>query len=158
MIITTTLLAADDGLKKIFGDGVTGAPLGDGSVSEGLTTLFSFGINIVIVLAAIFTLVYMLWGASDYITSAGDAEKMNKARQKIINAGIGVVIIIAVLSLWLLITQNILGIFGGSDGGFEFKIPTLREQTAPDGNGGTGSGGGPKGGTGQGPIIPDIAE
>lgn len=118
--------APTDALSKIFGSGVTGAPLSGGDVPSAFTKLFSFGINVIFVVAAIFALVYMLWGAFDYIISAGDSGKAEKARQKIINAVIGIIILIAALMLWLVITRNILGIFGGSGGGFEFKLPTIR--------------------------------
>lgn len=126
------LLAQSDPLKSIFGDGVTGAPLSTGDVSSNFTNIFSFAINAVFVVSAVFALVYLMWGAFDFIMSAGDTAKMGTARQKMINALIGIVLLVASLTVWLLITRNVLGIIGGEGSNIEFKIPTIRSlQNAP---------------------------
>jgi hypothetical protein len=117
--------AVDEGIKKIFGGGITGAPFG-GEVTSEFSRLFAFGINVVFVVAAIFVLIYLLWGAFDFITAAGEPDKSAKARQKMINAVIGSILLVAALVIWIVITRNVLGIFEGEGGGFEFKLPTVR--------------------------------
>jgi hypothetical protein len=119
--------AADDPFKKLFGSGVKSAPLSGGDVGSSFAKLFSFGINMLFVVAALFALVYMLWGAFDFITSAGESDKMASARKKMVSAVIGIILIIASLTLWLVLTRDILGIFGGRGGGIQLRLPTIRD-------------------------------
>jgi len=85
-------------------------------------SLISAGIQIFILVAAIAMLIYLLLGAFEWIVSAGEKEKLTKAQLKITNAVVGIVIIIAVLSVFCIVTVNILQI---STSCFSFTIPTL---------------------------------
>ena len=63
---------------------------------KGYKDLGSFinnAITLVFGLALLLTLVYLVWGAFDWITSGGEKEGVGKARSKIINALIGLVIL-----------------------------------------------------------------
>ncbi len=114
----------------------------NGKVEESLATVFVFGIRFVFVIAGIAVLIYMLWGALDYITSGGDPDNAAKARQKIINAVIGIVVLIVALALWLFIT-NVFGIIQRTpDGGFKFSLPRLGESSSSGSSSGTGTGSG----------------
>lgn len=123
--------APTDALKKLFGGGVSGAPLGGGDVTSTFSNLFVFSVNMILVVAAIFALVYLLWGAFDYVISSGEEALITKARKKMMSAVIGIFLIIAALTLWIVITRGVLGIVGGSGGGFEIKLPTLRSIVTP---------------------------
>lgn len=130
----------------------------DKPVSESLATIFVFGIRFVFVIAGLAVLVYMLWGALEYITSGGDPDNTAKARQKIINALIGLILLIAALALWLFVT-SIFGIVQRTpDGGFKFSLPRLSESSSSGSGTGTGTGSGippcnpPGGGSGQTPC------
>ena len=85
-------------------------------------SLLSAAIQIFIFIAAIALLIYLLWGALDWIISGGDKEKLSKAQQKITNAVVGIIIVIAVLSVFCLVTVEVLHI---SDSCFTFRIPTI---------------------------------
>lgn len=125
-------------------------------VEQSLATIFVFGIRLVFVIGGIAVLIYMLWGALDYITSGGDPDNAAKARQKIINAMIGIIVLVVALALWLFIT-NIFGIIQRTpDGGFMFSLPRLGESSSGGSSSGTGSGippcNNPGGGGGQKPC------
>lgn len=99
---------------------------GNGSATQGLGNLLSFGIRIFISIAGIFLIIYLLWGAFDWISSGGEKEKISKAQSKITNAVIGIVLVFVVLTVFNLLAGNMLGIINPiNGGGFEIKLPTL---------------------------------
>lgn len=114
--------------KKVFGtiEPPPGSEFAKGS--NPLGALLGTGINVFLIVAGIVALVYLLWGALDWITSEGDKEKVLKARQKIQNALIGLIVIFAALALFNLVVGTILGgkIIQPTPGGFEFNLPQLR--------------------------------
>ncbi|MCX7881185.1 MAG: hypothetical protein N2482_01575 [Patescibacteria group bacterium] len=89
---------------------------------QAFGTLVSAGIKIFIFVASLTLLVYMMWGAYDWIVSGGEKEKIAKAQQKITNAVIGIFVLIAVLSVFCIITVDVLHL---TDQCLNFKIPTL---------------------------------
>ncbi len=92
----------------------------------GLAKLIGTGINLFIVGAGLILLVYMLWGAFDWIVSSGDKERLAKAQSKITNALIGMVLVFVVLVIFGVLTGNILGIINNVPGeGWSIKIPHL---------------------------------
>jgi len=62
-----------------------------------------------IVIGAIATLIYMVMGGINYITSGGDAQKVESAQKHITNAIIGLVIIVAAYAIFTVI-KALLGI------------------------------------------------
>lgn len=90
--------------------------------TEAVGSLIGLGIQIFITFAGITVLIMLLLGAYDWITSGGDKEKLSKAQQKITNAVIGIIVIVVVLSVFCVITVDILKI---SDSCFSFTIPSL---------------------------------
>lgn len=93
----------------------------------GLSNLISFGIRLFIIVAGMFLLLYLLWGAFDWINSGGEKEKITKAQNKITNALIGMVLIFVILVVFNLLAGNILGIIEvGPNGEWSFKLPALR--------------------------------
>lgn len=54
-----------------------------------------FAINIILLIAGVLAVLFLLWSGLKYITSAGDPEKAKSARAGIINAVIGIVIVVA---------------------------------------------------------------
>lgn len=107
--------------NSIFGQIVPpqGAP-------TNLGTFIGGAIRIFIIVAGIFLLIYMLWGAFDWITSGGEKEKLDKARNKITNAVIGMILVVVALALFSLIAGNILKIVTITPDGWRFNLPTLR--------------------------------
>src|SRR3989338_5981202 len=106
---------------QIFGTiaAPTGAP-------KDLGVFIGGAIKIFIIVAGIFLLIYMLWGAFDWITSGGEKEKISKAQAKITNAVIGMFLVIVALTLFTLIAGNILKIIKVTPKGWEISLPTLR--------------------------------
>ena len=127
-----SILIAQSGksLEDIFGK-ITPPPgpsvlYGDPFVALG--TFFGTLLNITLIVFGIVMLTYMIWGALDWVTSEGDKERLDKARSKIINAILGLLILIIALTLFSLITGNVLGIIKRGPNGWEFKIPVIPKK------------------------------
>lgn len=121
-------LLADAAIDELFG-GISppaAMNLGGSDPVQGLGDFIGFGIQMFIMLAGFFLILYLLWGAFDWIASGGEKEKITKAQSKITNAVIGIVLVFVVLTLFNLLAGNILGIIEPIDGGgFKLKLPTL---------------------------------
>jgi len=92
----------------------------------------SFLIKFFFVLAGLMALFYMLWGALSWVTSGGDKDAVGKAREKILAAVIGVLLIIATLSIIVALEQIVFKgrvCFGLT---CELRLPTLLK--CPDGS------------------------
>jgi len=76
-------------------------------------------VTIVIVVGAVLTLGYMLWGAIDMITAEGDTGKVEAARDKIMYSIIGLIVL---ASSWAIYQLVLFVTFGGSN----ISVPTLR--------------------------------
>src|SRR3990167_10123911 len=70
-----------------------------------LAGVLTFFIRFFFVLGGIMALLYLLLGAFAWITSAGDKEAVTAAREKITNAIIGVILIVAVLAVIVTLEQ-----------------------------------------------------
>ncbi|MDH7476118.1 MAG: hypothetical protein QHH09_01445 [Microgenomates group bacterium] len=112
-------------VKTVIGD-IT-PPMGgfgQNPVSD-LTRFLSLILQIVLVVAGILLLIYLFWGALDYITSGGDKEKTTKAQNKIVNALIGMILLIAAIALFGVVGGDILGIIKNTPEGWQIEIPHL---------------------------------
>lgn len=121
-------LLADQAIDDLFG-GISPPPamnVGGNDPVQGLGKFIGFGIQMFILVAGLFMLLYLLWGAFDWISSSGEKEKITKAQNKITNALIGIVLVFVVLVVFNLLAGNILGIIVPIEGGgFQIKLPTL---------------------------------
>ena len=117
------ILAQNVDTKQIFG--TINPPPGSPTGNNALGVFLSTGINLFILVAALAAFAYLLWGALDWITSGGDKEKLLKARGKIQNAVIGLMVVFAALIIFNLIVGFILGgkIIQSTGTGFQFNIP-----------------------------------
>lgn len=77
-----------------------------------LGKLISTGISVAIILAGILVFVFLVWGGLEWIMSGGDKGKVEAARNRIVNALVGLAIIAA---SWALI--RIIGYFFGVQAG-----------------------------------------
>ncbi len=66
-------------------------------------------LSFVIVIAVIMVFLYLVWGAIEWITSAGDKGKLEKARNRMFQAVIGIIVLSGTLA-FLMIIQQFLGI------------------------------------------------
>jgi len=63
-----------------------------------------------VIFGALITILYLVWGTFDWLTSEGDAEKLKTARMKMINAIIGMGLLAASAAIVVLIDKmNVLG-------------------------------------------------
>lgn len=118
------LMAQD--VDKLFGTiapPVTSIPQDPQSAVAGFIGL---GVKLFMFTAGILMLLYLMWGALDWIVSSGDKEKLTKAQQKIMNAIIGIIILVFVLVIFRLLTVDILHIFE-DEGFFQFTIPSISD-------------------------------
>jgi uncharacterized membrane protein len=70
-----------------------------GFAIPSFSTILSFVIKFFFVIAGIAALIYLLWGALSWVTSGGDKGNIEKARNKIVNAIVGVLLIIVVVAV-----------------------------------------------------------
>lgn len=85
-------------IKDAFAQAINVTPPEKG----GFRTISDFinkGLTIAFGIAVLLVLVYLVWGAFDWITSGGDKEAVAKARNKIINALIGLAVLAIAFAL-----------------------------------------------------------
>lgn len=86
---------------------------------------FSGLIGAMITIATIWVIFQLLQGGIEWISSGGDKTGLENARNRIINALIGLFIVFASWTIYLVILQ-FLGISPiGAGGGFQLKLPSL---------------------------------
>lgn len=94
-----------------------------GSVlGSAITTL----LGIILILGGFFLLVYLLWGALDWILSGGDKEKLHKAQQKLTHAAVGMIILFSAWTLWGFLTGDVLGIIKKNNGNWSIQLPQFK--------------------------------
>ena len=90
----------------------SGADVYSDPVNIGLGKVISTGIQMFFFVAGLATLFYLLWGAYDWISSAGEKEKLQKAQNKIQSAAIGLVLTVVVVVVLATLEQIVLkGVF-----------------------------------------------
>ena len=85
--------------------------------------VFTNALRLVFIIATLAVLVYMIWGAFQWITSGGDKDAVGNARKRITHALIG----LAILALAFLIVFVVGQIVGINVIGQQVNIPTLSE-------------------------------
>ncbi|MDQ5950951.1 MAG: hypothetical protein QG639_228 [Patescibacteria group bacterium] len=66
-------------------------------------------LNIVMVIALLILLVYLIFGAFEWMTSGGDSSKLQKARDRMLHAIVGILILSSTLAVFMFI-QYLLGV------------------------------------------------
>ncbi len=91
-------------------------------------------LSFVMLIAVILVFLYLIWGAIEWITSGGDKGKLEKARNRIIQSMIGIIVLAGTLAI-LLMLQQFLGIcvisLGGKCGGGSSPTPTEITRCVP---------------------------
>ncbi len=79
------------------------------NVPKGFATTFSGLLNgalsFILVISSLLVLLYLLWGGFDWIVSGGDKGKADKARDKIVSAVIGLIIVAASFAILNLVIR-----------------------------------------------------
>jgi hypothetical protein len=122
------LLAVNDAIPSIFGQVSPPAGTPSGDPVAAISKLLSTALQFVLLIAAFLLLLYMFLGAFDWITSGGEKEKIAKAQGKITSAIIGMVLVIAVFTVFSLAMGTVFGnrIIENIPGqGWRLIIPTI---------------------------------
>lgn len=93
--------------------------------NEAVGKILSMGIQLFFLVAAIATMVYLFWGAFDWIGSSGEKDKLQKAQNKIVSAIIGLLLVVVVFVVFNVIMGTVLGGKFGIGNNMEFKLPTI---------------------------------
>jgi hypothetical protein len=99
----TTLFQASVSFKDYAADAEL--PGADSSIGEVIANILGG----VMAIAVLMVLIYLVWGAIGWITSGGDAAKITKARDKMTQAVIGLIVLAASVAIFALV-QSFLGI------------------------------------------------
>lgn len=68
-----------------------GVPTGGAGFT--LNKIIGVGFDVLIVIAVILCLFYLIWGGINWIMSEGDKQKLNQAREKVLFAIIGIMVV-----------------------------------------------------------------
>lgn len=83
----------------VLAEDITSAPVKLGFVIPNFEEVLTFIIRFFFIIAGLIALLYLLLGALAWITSGGNKESVDKAREKIQNALIGIILIFVVLAV-----------------------------------------------------------
>ena len=113
-------------IDQIIGTTVAPPVPGFNNMFSSISNVFIVGIQLFLTVAAISVLIYLLWGAYDWISSSGDAEKLAMAQAKMTHAVIGLLLTIVALIIFAVVAGPILGIITQNDAGqWVFKLPSI---------------------------------
>lgn len=105
-----------------------GIQVGGETADSLLQTIITNAITVVFAIAAVLVILFLIWGAIDWIMSGGDKEKVANARKKITSALIG----LAILAFVFVIASVVGGIVGFNPLR-ELNIPTLGGEVQNEG-------------------------
>lgn len=80
-----------------------GIPQPSGMPITDIGKLISSGISVAIILAGILTFAFLVWGGIDWLTSGGDKQKTENARNRITAAIVGLAIVAASFAIMKLL-------------------------------------------------------
>jgi len=102
-------------------DSITSAPVALGFTIPDFNQVLTFMIRIFFIMSGLIALLYLLIGAMAWITSGGNKESVDKAREKIQAALVGVILLFVVLAIVSLL-ENLLGIGMGITKNIQFPV------------------------------------
>ena len=94
--------ASSQGLSGTGAIDATNPEVGFGAYVSGI-------FSVIMIVAALLVLLYLIWGAIEWITAGGDSGKLGKARDKIIQSIIGIIVLAATFAIFMVV-QSLLGI------------------------------------------------
>ncbi len=118
MFVSTTLVASDSGVATPPAEESpnstatnTGIFIKDISVpmafAKDVGSVINFVLRIVMIISILLVFGYLIWGAFEWIVSGGDKTKTEAARNKIISAVVGLIIVASSYAAFLLILRFI---------------------------------------------------
>lgn len=112
-------------MQNIFGTVNAPVNIANNDPTAAVGSILGFIIQIVFLVAGLATLLYLLMGAFDWITSEGQKEKLEKAQKKIMNAVIGLLLIVVAFTLFSFFMGTVLGGKFGIGGDLSITIPRI---------------------------------
>jgi len=104
---------------------ITNPPLGLegglGGMQNPLAPLFARIWQTMVIFGSLIVLIFLIWGAIDWLTSEGDPEKLKNARNKIVHSLFGLGILAASYAIIWFLTE--INLFGFSLLEFEWPTP-----------------------------------
>lgn len=100
-LTTTTTIATRSSTVNLLGTPIR-LPKG---FAASVAAVINSVMNLVMLIAALLVLLYLIWGAFDWLTSGGDKGKIDSARQKITAAIIGLIILSASYAMTILVVR-----------------------------------------------------
>lgn len=96
-------------IKQVLaaGDDITVPPAVLGFKPPSMNDVITFFVRFLFIIAGLAALLYLLLGAISWITSGGNKESVENARNKIMNAVIGLILVFVVLAIVVLL-ENVL--------------------------------------------------
>ncbi|UMX47784.1 MAG: pilin [Candidatus Nealsonbacteria bacterium DGGOD1a] len=93
LLMAPALIFAADSItpkadSSLAGDIGKNVKMSDQPLDQTLNTVANYAIGILIIIAVF----YVIWAGYTFVTSSGDTEKINTARQRIMFAAIGIVV------------------------------------------------------------------
>lgn len=101
------------------------APTAAGNVVSDPSVIIRFAINGLIIVGIVAALLFLLYGGIRWILSGGDKAKVDTARNTIVAAIVGLIIVILA---WVII-NTVVKLLTGCDLG-NFQLPTLGQEAA----------------------------
>jgi hypothetical protein len=99
-------------------------PTPSGNVTQVFANLFSGLVGFLLFVATLWTFIQLILAGLQWISSGGDKGSLEEAQKKITNAVIGVFIVFAAWTIFILLMQ-FFGISKGKGGVIDFILPTL---------------------------------
>jgi hypothetical protein len=130
LIATTTVFAgnpATGGLKNPAVEGPWGQDAAGAASGATFTTIIVHFWNVLIQVGALAVLLYFLWGAIEWITSAGEKGKLESARNRMLHAALGLLILVSML---IIINFVSFLLFGAQFNILQPRFPTPGGSTA----------------------------
>lgn len=119
----------NNNIENVFGKVNAPGPEALSNPGTGLSTLLVTGIQLVFFVGGLLLLGYLLYGAFLWITSEGEEDKVAKARNTMMYAVIGIVLLVASLVIFVVVAGNILGIVQrDAEGNIIFDLPSVTNQ------------------------------
>lgn len=119
-------LLASTSVQDVIGTINAPVTIGDaGDPVGGIGKLLGFAIQAVFLVAGLAALMFMLLGAFNWIISEGQKEKIEKAQRMMMNAVIGLVLVVVVFTVFSFFMGTVLGGKFGIGGDFTIKVPQL---------------------------------
>jgi hypothetical protein len=95
LVSTASVAKASSDYLPVFHIGNPDTAESTTNLTDNISNILNFGISILLVLAGGIAVLFLVWNGFLYITAGGDAAKAKTARAGIINAIIGIVVILA---------------------------------------------------------------